>query len=181
MKKIIAGIIGLLLVVGVTSGAAYALFFSTVKVNNVAISAGTSGLEFSTNGEDWYTDFTFPDLLAENVAPGYHDHATFYLKNTSSADIKLALKARLVSAPEGWSVFANNMTVWLGNSAGSQGSGYFTLTDWNSVERDLNITIPKGDTADMGIYVDIPSTVGNDIAGQTLRTNWEITGTQVFP
>jgi len=48
MRKILTGFLGLVMVVAVVGGTAYALFSSIVTVNNVAISAGNATLQFGT-------------------------------------------------------------------------------------------------------------------------------------
>ncbi len=181
MRKILTGILGVLLVVGVVSGSAAALFSATANVNNVAIRAGTAGLEFSTTGTgSWSTSYGFPDWLADNVYPGYANSATFYVRNISTAPIALRISAQLMSAAYGWNEFEDVTNVWIGNPAGSTGSGYFTLTEWNSSARDTQMVVPYGSVSTpMGIFFNISSGAGNGIAGQGISTNWVLTGTQV--
>ena len=182
MKKILAGILGVLLVVGVVSGSAAALFSATANVNNVAIRAGTAGLEFSPNDSTWSTSYEFPDWLADNVYPGYANSATFYVKNTSSANIGLKVSAQLMSAAYGWNEFKDVTNVWIGDSAGSVGSGYYTLTDWNLSAKDTQMVVPSGGgSTPMGIFFNISSGAGNGIANQGISTDWVLTGTQVSP
>ena len=183
MRKILTGILGVLLVVGVVSGSAAALFSATANVNNVAIRAGTAGLEFSPNiGGPWSTSYNFPTWLADNVYPGYANNATFYVRNTSSANIALRISAQLVSAAYGWNEFKDVTNVWIGDSAGLVGSGYMTLTDWNWSARDTQMVVPYGGgLTPMGIFFNISSGAGNEIAGQGISTNWVLTGTQVSP
>jgi hypothetical protein len=181
MKKILFGFLGIMMVVAVVASSARALFFSTVNINNVAISSGNANLEFSlsSNGP-WTSDFTFVPWIAENIAPGYENHATFYVRNNSSADIDLKLSALLKVARGDWGPFNLWTTVWVGDSTGTTGSGYHTLTEWATTPGiDLGITVPHGGTPQaMGLYLKVSIDADNSFANKWISTDWTITGTQ---
>jgi len=99
MKKIIVGIIGLLLVVGATSGAAYAIFTSKSTVNNIAFTTGNADLQFNPSDSDdqpgagWTNTYDVGPWLAEGVYPGFNDHISFWVKNNSTSKIKMMYPA----------------------------------------------------------------------------------------
>ncbi|OGK69802.1 hypothetical protein A2446_02365 [Candidatus Roizmanbacteria bacterium RIFOXYC2_FULL_38_9] len=170
----------------VVGGTAYALFSSSVTASGVTFATGNANLEFWSNGpgvvpaSTWTQNVTFPTTF-QNLYPGYNGYNEFYLRNTSTSPISLRLSARLTAATGDWGVLSPVITAWIGDDAGAVGSGYYTLADWNSLERDITITLAQSEQKLMRIYVQVPSDAGNSIANKTTATTWLITGTQVAP
>ena len=171
MNKIIAGFLGLVMLTAVVGGTAYALFSSSVTASGVTFATGNANLEFWSNG---------PGVVPASTWT-YNPYNEFYLRNTSTSPISLRLSARLTAATGDWGVLSPVITAWIGDDAGAVGSGYYTLADWNSLERDITITLAQSEQKLMRIYVQVPSDAGNSIANKTTATTWLITGTQVAP
>lgn len=180
MRKIIAGIIGLVLVAGVTSGTAVAMFSSAVKVNNVAISAGSANLEFSGDGETWTKNYTFAPNALQRIIPGSKTALTFWVRNTSTAAVPLALSAKITAATGDWEAFAPNVYVAFADDS-TTGTAK-SLAAWNGTDNQLSITVaPDGARKRMTMEFSVPVATGDEIADRQVSTNWEITGTQVAP
>jgi len=173
--------LAIVLTVGVVSGAAYAIFSDSVTVSNIAFTTGNADLQFSDNGTTWQDSYRFPSWLAENVYPGYNDHATFYVRNNSSSPISLKLSTRLTSASNDWAVLSPVARVWIGDSTGSVGVGYQTLAWWNGGERQLNVVLAQNEEKEMRIYLDIPTSATNTISNKSVITEWVLNGSQVTP
>jgi len=180
MKKILIGFLGLMMLVGVVGGTAYALFSSTVTVNNVAISAGNATLEFSPDNTNWYSDYTFSQWMAQNVYPGWSDCVNFWVRNVSSSDIKLDVSAQLMSATGNWDAFKDLLVVDI-QQDGNPGISR-TPANWNAAKISLNFSLNKpglsGATKKVNICLTVPTTADNTIADQWLSTNWKLYGDQ---
>lgn len=192
MRKILTGFMGLVMVSAVVGGVAYAAFTDEVQVNGVAITTGNPNLLFNTtnapvNDASWVSSFTLPAALATNVVPGFKDYTEFYLQNKEESDVTFSLTARLVNADGStagsWEAL-NSVAEVLINEASAEevgGSGYFNLLNWNAAPKDINVTLAPGQVKQFRIYLNVPSSAGNSIAGKNLVTSWVITGTQVIP
>ena len=175
MRKILMGFIGLVMAVAVVAGTGYALFSSTVRANNVAITAGNANLEFSPDHVIWSQDYAYQAWAAQNVYPGFHDCAPFWVRNDSSSPISLDLSAQLVSATGNWDVFADLLQIYVGIT-GSVTPAY-TPTQWDE-GGPLGITLAQNSEQSMQVCMTVPTSADNAIANQWISTNWVITGTQ---
>jgi hypothetical protein len=181
MNKIFAGIVGLMLVVGVTSGTAYALFSSKATASGVTFATGNADLRI-WDGDSFEADrpsaFTFTGLY-----PGYTGTQLLQLKNMSTSPIALTIKGILLNGPTGdWDGLKND--VWVNiRLPGVAETGYRTLAAWNST----GFTLPGGSLAqntqrDFQFDVQVNPAATNTIAGMTLSdVTFEFTGTQVTP
>lgn len=174
MNKIIAGFLGLVMITAVVGGTAYAVFTSSVNVNNVAISAGNADLEFSPDDINWSQNYTYAVWEAQNVYPGYSNCSTFYVKNVSTSPITLDLTAQLTSATGNWGVFSDLLDIWFTSSE------HATPAVWNSAPQSLGVNLAQEESTSMELCMTVPTSADNAIAGQTLSTNWEIVGTQAL-
>jgi len=182
MKKILLGVLGVLVAGSLTFATARALFISTATVNNVAFTSGNASLKFSYSASGpWMSSYTFQNYIFQNVYPGFSANGQFFVKNESASAIKLHLTARLVSATGDWGALSGPTSLWVGDNAGSVGSGYITLANWNATPQDINITLDQNEVKTMRAYFVVDSSAGNEIANKALSTNWEMYGTQVTP
>jgi len=179
MRKILMGLMAIVLIAGVTTAAGYAVFSATATVNNVAFTTGTAGLQFAPNNNGgaapttgWSSNYTFPTYLVTNVYPGYTSGTQYvWVENTSSSNISLALSAQLVSATGDWGVLNSVANMSIGTVSGP-------LVNWNSADVPLNVTLASGQQMFLPVVFSISSSAGNEISGKSLITNWVITGTQ---
>lgn len=187
MQKIIAGIVGLALVAGVSTQAARALFTTQAQVNGISISSGTAGLTVGASNDP--VSNVFPaNLSISNVYPGFgvdnSQNTTFVVKNTSTAGINLAVAAKLTSA-DGWNDdgtdLKNVVEVAVNSADDSLGTGYKTLVEWNTAG-GFNLPgapLTPGDNRTYKVYVRIPASAGDNIQGESLSNiTFTLTGTQ---
>ncbi|MEI6533358.1 MAG: TasA family protein [Candidatus Roizmanbacteria bacterium] len=192
MKKIIAGILGLFIVVALVSGSAFALFLSSATLTGVTFAAGNADLQISVDGLGFANTKIAPaEMNFQNMYPGYSATDTFWLKNNSSVpNMKLSLTGKLTSATTGLpSVLADNIQLEVveidsfGADIPASTTGFKTLTVWNTTAQALpGVDLNYGATRQYRVNVKIDSTVGNDIAGLTITgALFTFTGTQVYP
>lgn len=193
MKKILSGILGLFLVVGLVAGAGYALFSSKVTMNGMVLGTATPSLLLSYDDKSYRDEFTLPtQSLFAPLLPGEMDWGEFYLQNASNGTtdkLDFNLKGRITAAGGDWNFLkdAVKLKVCLYkastgyNCDDSNTTGWKTLSQWNAEE----ITLPGNPLTQneishftMVFYIDPSYT--NTIAGKTITgMNMEITGTQV--
>lgn len=188
MTKIIAGLTGLVATVTLVGASAFALFSDNVTVTNASINVGNANVEIAVDSNGpWLNSLNFESLGPSNpfpltgLYPGFSKEGIFYLRNVSTAQIELDLSARLTAAPSGsWEDLKDKISVEFYRS-GDDSSGVKTLAEWNAVEpTSWNIRLPDSDDAyEIKAKVTVDPTAGNEIAGKTLNTSWEITATQV--
>jgi len=187
MNKIITGLLGLVMVAAVVGGTAYALFSSTATVSGINISAGSAGIEVGSNNGNTTTNFN-AGLNLSNLYPGYQNTTTFVVKNTSTANIALAVKAQLTAAGN-WDQLADAVEVAVDADAGS--TGWQTLRTWNAAPINFpGLTVAQNGFKTYTVYVRVPlnysagtplagNPVGNEISGQSLNNvTFTLTGTQ---
>jgi len=182
MNKIFAGILGLMLVVGVTSGTAYALFSSKATASGVTFATGNADLRIY-DGDSWEPDWN-PSFNFSNLYPGYTDFQPLYLKNVSTSPISLTVVGKLLpgatETPAGsWDLLKDvvKVNVWL---SGVGETGYQSLNDWNTT----GFTLPGGAIAqntqqNYRFYVQVDSSATDTIASKSISDIvFEFTGTQ---
>ncbi len=186
MKKIIAGILGLALVAGVSTQAARAVFTTTGTVNGISINAGSASLTVGAS-VDPVSNLFDANLDLVDVYPGFGEandqNATFVVKNTSTAGINLAIAASLTSAT-GWDStgvdLKNYVEVAVNTADDSSGTGYHSLVDWNAGAIDFpGSPIAPDENRTYKVYVRVPSSAPDSIQGESLTDiTFTLTGTQ---
>lgn len=181
MKKVFAGIFGLVLVVGMVAGAAYALFSDTVTVSGITFATGTADLQIAVTGDTW--EESAPLNLTVNLVPGKSQSATFKLKNNSSnPDLDMVIKARLTSAQTDWNALKDYIEIIVLSTDPAAETGWKTLAEWNAAE---GIELPGG-LLDQGteetyqVLVRLQSGAPNTLQNKSVTDIiFVITGTQV--
>ncbi|MCL5784255.1 MAG: hypothetical protein M1142_02790 [Patescibacteria group bacterium] len=195
MGKIISGLLGLVMVVAVVSGTAYAVFSDQVQVSGVTLSTGNADLQI-WDGDGWQESLSSA-LFTGNTYPGWQQGQYFALQNNSASNIGLDVTARLTSAPSGnWGLLSPIVQVAVvqydsqaaalaavaANNPGLGGvdasTGWQTLAAWNASPIAISTNLLKGAQGDFVIWGKIPSDAGNSIANQSLTTDWVLIGTQ---
>lgn len=176
MKKIISGILGILMVTAVVGGTAYALFTDKATVNGISITAGTAKL--LVNGKD-----NINAAIGETVFPGYFEEADFTLENVSTVGVDMNVSARLISA-NGWATspdLRDSVQVRIGT--GGNFGAWYTLQEWNDSARSLigGELVAQDGPRTYTVQMRVLSSVGNEIFGEALTNiTYELTGTQVL-
>jgi len=179
MNKIFAGILGLMLVVGVTSGTAYALFSSKATVTGVTFATGNADLRV-WNGSSWQPNWGPPSFNFSGLYPGYVGTQPLSLRNNSTSPISLTIFGKLIDGSTGdWDGLKNDIWVNI-RLPGVAETGYKTLAAWNS----SGFTLPGGVLAqttqrNYQFDVQVNPAATNTIASMTLGgITFEFTGTQ---
>lgn len=189
MKKIITGFLGLILVVGLVGGAAFALLSSQATVSGVSFVVGNANLQVSANGSDYSSDVNFSGAFFTGLYPTSDVVGEqFLLKNSSDVNIALSLNAKLndgaSESPVGsWDVLKDAVQVGFDYYDGSnwvEAPGYATLNQWNATGYALaGGNIAQGDQRWYRMHVKISPDTDSAIAGKSLTsTVFTFTGTQ---
>ena len=196
MKKIIAGIVGTLLTIGVAGGAAYALFSSQATAGSVIFATGDANLQL-WNGSNWVPIWNPSSFNFSGMYPGYGgtgaDQANstqfqqFFLRNFSTSPITLSVFAKLrdgvtESAPGAWDVLKDKVLVAILLPDWSGGTGWHTLNEWNTTGHALpGSPIGQGLQQEYRFYVRVDGAAGNEIKGQSLSNiQFDFNGTQTL-
>ncbi|WP_148305910.1 TasA family protein [Geoglobus acetivorans] len=185
-------IVGVLMValVGLVIGAGtFAYFSDTETSSGNQITAGTLELKLGDGANTWYDDPNIPSYTVTNVYPGWSDWLDFYAKNFGSIDGDLYMKVTYTESTgdnteaEGSpddAVLDDNLCVAVTLDGTSFDlSTYDTNSDGCvSLSEIANQYILLGDltggnSMHIKIDVNIPTTVGNEIQGDTVTVNVE--------
>ncbi len=190
MRKILSGMLGLIMTTAVVGGVAYAAFSTTATVEGISISAGNAALEIFDSGHvskaaDWVTG-----LNLQNVYPGFQQSTTFSLKNNSTSAISLAITGQLTAAAN-WPNLNEAVEVAVNDSTNTTGTGWITLKQWNAAPVTFpGAAIAPNTETTYNVFVRVPTVysagtalagqpVGNEINGLSLNNIvFTLTGTQ---
>ncbi|MBP7119429.1 hypothetical protein KBA63_05090, partial [Candidatus Woesebacteria bacterium] len=93
MRKILSGMLGIVMTASVVGGVAYAAFTTTATVNGINITAGTASLVVGSNSGNLATIFP-ANLSISNVFPGFgildNQTTTFVVKNTGTVNLAIS-------------------------------------------------------------------------------------------
>ena len=191
MNKIFAGILGLMLVVGVTSSAAYAVFTDKATVAGVTFATGDANLKIS-EGAGWQLDinptnkFLFTKLFPGYGVNGYDSKygerfIPFYLKNDSTSPIGLTVKAQMTSVSDAtgksgsWNLLKDAVSVYVQyyNSSTSTwvtAIGWHTLADWYTTGFTFSGgAIGQTEQRDYRFWVKVDPTATDTISGKEIN------------
>lgn len=185
MRKIITGVIGIILTLTVAGGVAYAAFTSQASVLGVAFNSGTAYLKVwnsSIYTDSWDSGWNFSGLY-----PGYNGEAspkTFWLKNDSNVAINLAVTGKLRDGVTGdWSALSPYVQVAIRPVGDGAGLVYHTLAQWNTpggypIDGGFG-AIAQGIERQYNYYVKVDPLADSSIASKSLTgVNFDFTGTQ---
>lgn len=182
----------MVLTISISVGTAYALFSTTASVSGITIAAGNAGLEIGTDGSSYWPDYNFSGSFFDKLYPGVNIFGPqFLIKNTSDANVDLALFAQLkdgdaIESPSGsWAALKDQIYIGFDYYEGTQWktAGTATLANWNSPGYALEGgALAHGDQRWYRIHVTIPSGADNSIANKGLtNVKFTFTGTQPQP
>ena len=185
MKRIILSVLAIAMAIGITTGAAFALFSSTATVSGVTFFTGNADLKvWNKTSSAWTTDFSPSDFTFSNMYPTYTTFQTFSLKNASTSNISFTLNAKLrngiTQPPAGaWNVLKDVVRVRFTDSSGTiVKKDWETLASWNSTGFDFDTALAQNENRWYRIEVAVDD-VGNEISSQSISAiNFDFLGTQ---
>ncbi|HLB51612.1 hypothetical protein A3F07_01790 [candidate division WWE3 bacterium RIFCSPHIGHO2_12_FULL_38_15] len=195
MRKVISGILGLTVVVGLVVGVAFAVFSDPASLTNMALSVGSNNLLIRLTGVGSFAETVDATGFAELV-PGGTEDVPFELQNNSNNQ-SFSLAGEIPSdptTPENWTALkgvvecvvfdpAGSGPGSIGDGSTSDSSGWFTLEEWRSASRDLpgDPLLEDGGTASLVLRCGIPVSVSDGtLAGKSLSDlEFKVTGTQL--
>lgn len=173
MRKILTGFLGILVVVSIVGGSAYALFTSTATVKGVTFASGDADLKVwsgSVYVTNWNSNLNFSDMF-----PGYNKNATEYtslwLKNDSNSAISLDVSMQLTNGGGNWDNslplrYATEVAVW-DATVGNWATTWINLNDWNTSPQKITLApIPQSPSGhgnnerEFRLYVRVPENYG---------------------
>lgn len=191
MRKIISGMLGIVMTASVVGGVAYAAFSSTASVEGVSFSSGDANLLVSLDNSNYsVTQNASSTWEFSGLYPNYgvaNDKSRdMFLKNTSTSDISLSvlgkLRSGVLEATAGdWNVLKDKVWVLVALSSDiNTNTGWHSLAEWNS----SGFTLPGGSIAKDAyehyvFYVRVDGSAGNEISNAGISgVNFDFTGTQ---
>lgn len=188
MRKILTGFLGILVVVSIVGGSAYALFTSTATVSGVTFATGNANLQVGSNGSTWASALNLSNNYFKNLYPLQKTYYAFNLKNNSSSDIALNLTAKLRDGvgqknTGDWDKLKSKISVAFDYWDGSiyQPAGFATLAQWNSPGNYslLSGSLPKGANRWYRFHVNVADGTSTEMANAGIyNVVFEFTGTQ---
>lgn len=190
MRKILSGMLGIVMTAAVVGGVAYAAFTTQATVEGISIASGDASLQVYDGFN--YTPNWDTGLDLTGVFPGYTENTILQVKNMETSVVSLNVTAKLTSALSGWGgdlTYATLVDVQLDSDPGEH-TGFKSLAAWNAGEvtlpggalapsevRDYRVVVQIGPT-----YLDGPligNAVGNEILGESITgITFTLTGTQ---
>ena len=202
MKKIIGGILGIFLVIGIVAGVGYALFSSTVSVQGAKISTAGTGLKidafgnFDANpGKEWrygglgdYTiDLGGNSIIGVSLYPNHYSWGHVKLINTSAEEMPLNISAKIgkVIMDQDWYDLKDVLMMKVCTVDGLEDTtptcgGEHSIHDWYYTGYNIigNPLLTRG-TQDYWVMVSLPRDAAQSTAGKTISgIEFVITGTQ---
>lgn len=188
MKKIIISVVAIALAIGVVSSSAYALFSDSVTVSGVTIKSGSAVLQVKNTPQGAFGDTaTFNNTVLNTMMyPGFTSptFGTFWLKNSSTANIGLSIKGKILDGATGdWDALKDVIQLRFTNVYASPQPGpteWKTLNEWYQTGFALpQFLVPVGDDDEFVIEARMLD-ADNSVAGKTLSNiTFEFTGTQI--
>jgi hypothetical protein len=191
MKKILTGILGIVLVASIVSASAYAIFSSQATLTGLTVASGNADITIGDGtAPNGVKTLPLNSIDIPELYPGvvYTLPTNIWFHNESTANINLSVKAQITSwsAPGAWNELADNVLVDVKNVTDGTGYVTYTLRQWNTAPRVLpGNPLPYGPWAtnnkEYEVRLRVPASVGNEMANQVL-TNIEmtITGEQIL-
>ena len=208
MKKIIGGILGIFLVIGIVAGTGYALYSSTVSVKGASISTAGTGLKidaygnFDTNpGKEWLSSLSSPaydpslislndqSIIGKSLYPGQSAWGHIKLTNISAEEMPLNISAKIssVTMNQDWYDLKDVLKITVCTVTGlddySPVCGIeYTINDWTIARSFPGNSLAFGEIGQQyWVMVTLPSNANSNTEGKTISgLEFVITGTQAL-
>lgn len=187
MRKVLSGVMGLVMTGAVVTASAYALWSAQATVSGFNFNTGSLSLLVSADGTNFDDAINVSALSVNNAFPGFEDFTTFYIQNDSEEDLDIS--TRLVSADVWDAALAAEVEMAVvpeGGTPDTDGStpdtsdDYKSLADWNAAEHAFSPALPANTTVPMDVYIRLPEDADTSLQGKSLENiTFTITGTQV--
>lgn len=184
MNRIYLAFITIVVVLGIAGFATYAAWSDSVTVTNNQIQSGTADLQVSTNnGTTWNTTTSASSFSVSGLIPGGSESAgyVFSLKNESSSGVTFNTSGQISSvAGAGSDESQLEIAVYETGSSATDGSGWISLSDWQSSQRTFNSSLSTGvsNVKHYQIAARLKSTATNDWQSKTVGFTLTVNGQQ---
>ena len=178
LSLLVLGVVGILLGSGT-----FAYFSDTEESRGNYIAAGTLDLEFSEDGNNWFSYTSgYPVLQATDVKPGDSVSGTLYVRNNGTIDGDLYLNISItqcndndVTEPEGSN---NNQCeikdkIWVNVTKLDGNWINKTLAQWDNGGYESLGDLSGGDQGTIDYEINLPASVGNEIQDDRVDFNIE--------
>ncbi|MFH1366446.1 MAG: LamG-like jellyroll fold domain-containing protein [Patescibacteria group bacterium] len=162
-------------------GITYALFSDRASTEANALSSSSVDLKIklpATDCNDWSD--TCPGKQWASVYPGWQDSYEVYLKNVSSSDIDLSILPVVEETGSSQALYENTYLeiTW---KNGGMTTGRYNLGEWKTnTTLELETLAQNEESSPYLIKLDIPKTVGNEIADSEIEFNLAFNATQIL-
>lgn len=187
MNKIVSGVLGLVMVLALTAGSAYALFSDSATVSGVTLTTGSTDLQVKlADGSDTYdSTLDLSTHVFETLSPGQETvPLAFDVRNSATDNVTLDLTGLLTSAAGDWGVLSPvlKMAIYKSTDTATTGAttGWKTLTEWNNAPVALPLS-PLAQNGENNYKVSfmLDTSADNSVQGKTLSSVVVVlTGTQ---
>jgi len=191
MRKVMSGILGLTVVVGLVVGAAVAQFNDSASLTNLALTIGSPDLLIKlTGGPSFLQEVNIAGSLFDTLVPGEFDEVLFELLNNSAGNINFSLTGKIPVEPtptDDWNALKDEIecVVYLqgfspDSTEASESSGWKTLNTW-LISQDLpGDPLNDGAEEQLALRCRVPGDAPNSVAGhKSTDLEFEVTGEQI--
>jgi predicted ribosomally synthesized peptide with SipW-like signal peptide len=184
-RRIIISSLSVITALSLMTGATFAFFTDTASSQGNSFTSGNADLQLAQdvtgNAGTFGNNISGPVLT--NLYPGFTGDFPFWVKNNSSANIPLAIKADLSGTQTG--ELADNLYIrWTcdtdgnGSLVGETPTAEFTVNQWISGGDTTLIMLNQNVQRFCQMHARIPNTAGDDIQGDSAVFNADYNATQ---
>jgi hypothetical protein len=175
MKKSLITFIALMMIIVMSTSAAYAWFSSQGKVRGIGVSVGSSGLLINGVNE-WTAGVSF-----DNIVPGWaSDPILTVVQNTGDGVVPLELKARVLFTGSDFQELAGTMLMAIEEVGSVEAPDFQTLTWWSETGKVLEGgSLVQGEERSYNLLFKLPTESSDDIQNSVVDLSVLLTGTQV--
>ncbi|OGC50994.1 hypothetical protein A2W32_00335 [candidate division WWE3 bacterium RBG_16_37_10] len=192
MNKVVSGLLGLTVVVGLVVGAAVAQFNDAASLTNLALSVGSPDLLIKlTGGESFLQEVNIAGSFFDTLVPGEFDEVLFELRNNSTGNLDFSLTGKIPVVPtpsEDWTALKDEVECVVYLQGGDPesvdtavSSGWKTLNTWLASQDLPGDPLNSSSEEQLVLRCKVPSDAPNSVAGQEITDlEFEVTGEQIL-